>query len=407
MRELLVVQTQCILYLFGCRDEAEDIKDIMGWISLHLKYDAFRYITRNLVGIYSRMGELESFLAIGSNNVRFIGVWAMGGIGKTTLARVVYDMVSKKFEACSFIEDVRENSEKKRGLVKLQKKLLSNILEETNLKIRDKYDGVLKIKNRLCHRRILLVLDDVNKLDQLEYLVGEHDWFGQGSRIIITTRDVHLLKTHKVDEIYEVKGLNDKDALQLFCSKAFREEHVPNDYLVMSKEVLKYAAGLPLALKVLGSFLFGKSTNEWESALKRLKEFPKTEILDVLKISYDGLEIIEKEIFLYIACFFNHEKKDHAVDILDSLGLHPVIGLTELRNKSLLKIDCWDTLWMHDLLEELGKNIVRQECLNDCGKRSRLWRYEDIENVLKNKKVRGYLENLSSFHTFLFNKFNI
>ena len=351
--------------------------------------------------------ELESIIAVGLDDVRFIGVWAMGGMGKTTLARVVYHMVSKKFEACSFIEDVRENSEKKRGLVKLQQKLLTNILEETNLKVRDKDDGVLKIMNRLCHTRILLVLDDVNKLDQLENLVGEHDWFGQGSRIIITTRDVHLLKAHKVDEIYEVKGLNDTDALQLFCSKAFREEHVPNDHLVMSKEVLKYAAGLPLALKVLGSFLFGKSTNEWESALKRLKEFPKTEILDVLKISYDGLESIEKEIFLYIACFFNHEMKDHAVDILDSLGLHPVIGLRELRNKSLLKIDCWDTLWMHDLLEELGKNIVRQECLNDYGKRSRLWRYEDIENVLKNKKVRGYLENLSSSHTFLFNKFNI
>ena len=253
-----------------------------------------------------------------------------------------------------------------------------------------------------------MLFRSVNKLDQLKMLAGEHDWFGPGSRIIITTRDVHVLKTHGVDEIYEVKGLYDKDALQLFCSKAFREEHVPpNDYLVMSKEVLKYAAGLPLALKVLGSFLFEKSTNEWESALKRLKEFPETEILDVLKISYDGLKIIEKEIFLYIACFFNHEKKDHAVDILDSLGLHPVIGLRELRNKSLLKIDRRDTLWMHDLLEELGKNIVRQECLNDYGKRSRLWRYEDIENVLKNKKVRGYLENLSSSHTFLFSNFDI
>ena len=74
LRELLVVQTQCILYLFCCKYETEDIKDIMGWISLHLKYDAFPYITRDLVGIYSRMVELESFLAIGSNDVRFIGV---------------------------------------------------------------------------------------------------------------------------------------------------------------------------------------------------------------------------------------------------------------------------------------------------------------------------------------------
>ena len=66
-----------------------------------------------------------------------------------------------------------------------------------------------------------------------------------------------------------------------------------------------------------------------------------------------------------------------------------------------------DVVWMHDLLEEMGRNMVCQECLDDPGKRSRLWRYKDIENVLKNNKVRGYLENLSSFRTFLFNKFNI
>ena len=117
-------------------------------------------------------------------------------------------------------------------------------------------------------------------------LAGEHDWFGPGNRIIITTRDVHVLKTHRVDEIYEVKGFYDKDAFQLFCLKAFKKEHVPNKYLVMFEEFLKYAAGLPLALEVLGSFLFEKNTNEWKSALKRLKEYPNTkgEILSSYRV---------------------------------------------------------------------------------------------------------------------------
>ena len=68
---------------------------------------------------YSRMVELESCLVVGSNDVRFIGIWEIGGMGKTTLARVVYYIVSKKFEACSFIENVREKS-KNNGLLFLQ-----------------------------------------------------------------------------------------------------------------------------------------------------------------------------------------------------------------------------------------------------------------------------------------------
>nr|XP_023923648.1 TMV resistance protein N-like [Quercus suber] len=362
--------------------EIENIKDIVGWISLHLKYDTLPYIAEDLVGIDSRIEELESRLALGSNDVRFIGIWGMGGMGKTTLARVVYYMVSTKFEACSFIEDVREKSERD-GLVGLQQKLISDILMVTDLKISGKYDGVMNIQKRLCHKRILLVIDDVDKLEQLKFLVGKHDWFGLGSRIIITTRDEHVLKAHEVNEIYEVDGLNGEHALQLFSSKAFKGKHVLDDYLELSNHFLQYAGGLPLALEVLGSFLIGKSIAEWKSALERLREFPERTILQVLKISFDGLHDTEKEIFLHIACFFNHRDKDGVVEVLDNLGLYAVIGLKELINKSLLKIDSANDLWMHDLLEEMGKNIVFQECPNDCGRRSRLWNYEDIDNVLK------------------------
>ena len=326
----------------------------------------------------------------------------MGGMGKTTLARVVYHMVSKEFEARGFVENVREKFEKF-GLVPLQQKIIDEVLKEKNLTIEEEYDGVLKIKNRLCRKRILLVLDDVDKIKQLKMLAGEHDWFGFGSRIIITTRDAHLLEAHQVDKIYEVKGLNDENALQLFSSKAFKKKHVLDDYRELSNHFLNYAAGLPLALEVLGSFLFGKSTIEWKITLERLQKFPEKEILQVLEISFNGLQKPQKEIFLHIACFFNNQKKDHVSEILDILGLYPVIGLKELADKSLLKIMDNDVVWMHDLLEEMGRNIVCEECLDDPGKRSRLWDYEDIDKVLKKNKVRGYLENLSLFPTFMFN----
>ena len=108
---------------------------------------------------------------------------------------------------------------------------------------------------------------------------------------------------------------------------------------------------------------------------------------------------------MHIACFFNNQKKDDVLEILHILGLHPFIGLKELTDKSLLKIMDNGVVWMHDLLEKMARNIVCQECPDDPGKYSRLWDYEDINEVLKTNKVRSYLENLSSFPTFVFNKF--
>ena len=125
-------------------------------------------------------------------------------------------------------------------------------------------------------------------------------------------------------------------------------------------------------------FFFGKSTDEWRSALERLKEGPGRNVIQVFEISFDRLDDCIKEIFLYIACLFNHEEKDYVVEILHSLDLYPDIGLRELIDKSLLKISNNNKLWMHNLLGEMGRNIVRQECLDDPGRRSRLWDYRTL-----------------------------
>ena len=336
-----------------------------------------------LIGIESRVEKLKSHFAIESNDVRIIGIWGIGGMGKTTLAIAVYGMVSNKFEACYFIANIREES-KKRGLCKLQKKLL--MLK--NLNFQDVGEGVLMMKKMLHNKKILLVLDDVTELDQLEKLAGEHCWFGSSSRIIITTRDKHLLVLHEAKEIYEVEVLNHEEALQLFSLKALKMDHPPEDYGKLSQAFVNYSKGLPLALEVLGSFLFGKNVDEWKNGLDRLNEFPERRILDVLQISFDGLRSTEKKIFLNIACFFNHMYPNFVIKILDYLRLYPKIGLKVLIDKSLVKLHK-NQLWMHDLLQEMGRDIVHQECLKDPEKRSRLWLFEDIDNVLTKNTVRG------------------
>ena len=359
----------------------------MEFISHKLRYPLLRDI-KGLVGIDSQVEDLMSLLAIGSNDVRIIGIWGMGGIGKTTLARVVYDMIFSEFEGDCFITNVRSKSEKY-GLLPLQQKLISDILMEKNVDIyiRDDYDGVRIIKNSLSHKKILLVLDDVNHFSQLEKLAGESDWFGPGSRVIITTREGRLLKMHNVCGIYEPQGLNDIEALRLFSLKAFKIDNPPEDYLKLSTYFVNYAKGLPLAIDVLGSFLHGRSKEEWESASYKLKEYPEKEINETLEISFNGLQDIEKEIFLHIACFFNMKDKDYIVEILDCLGLYPTFGLDVLIEKSLLK-DYENKYWMHDLLQIMGQDIVRRDYPQEPEKWSKLWLHKDIRNLLMKNTVR-------------------
>ena len=195
-----------------------------------------------------------------------------------------------------------------------------------------------------------------------------------------------------VYEIYEAQELDDDDALCLFSLKAFNKDRPVKNYLEMSKHFVNYAKALPLAIDVLGSFLYNRRKEEWESVLDRLKKFPEKDIMKILQISFDGLQETKKEIFLYIACFFNMKDKYYVVKVLDRLGLCPKIGLRVLIKKSLLK-HCENTFWMHELLQIMGQDIVRQEPR----KWSKLWLYNDSHNVLKKNMVREHSKNLSIY----------
>lgn len=186
----------------------------------------------------------------------------MGGIGKSTLARAVYNdlIITENFDGLCFLENVRESSNN-HGLQHLQSILLSEILGE-DIKVRSKQQGISKIQSMLKGKKVLLILDDVDKPQQLQTIAGRRDWFGPGSIIIITTRDKQLLASHGVKRTYEVKLLNENNALQLLTWKSFKTEKVDPSYKEVLNDVVIYASGLPLALEVIGSNLFGKSIEE-------------------------------------------------------------------------------------------------------------------------------------------------
>ncbi|XP_030936514.1 TMV resistance protein N-like [Quercus lobata] len=185
------------------------VTDLAGW---DLK-DSLVLVYEDLVGMDSCVEEmLDSYLAEGLDGVRFVGICGMGGIGKTTLAQEIYKRIFDNYEATSFIANIREET-KNRGLNSLQKQLLSKILMESEINIWNILEGINLLRNTLCNKKVFIVLNDVDEDVQLGALAGKHDWFGSGSRIIVTSRDSHLLKRCGVNDIYSAKGLSNDDAL--------------------------------------------------------------------------------------------------------------------------------------------------------------------------------------------------
>ena len=112
--------------------------------------------------------------------------------------------------------------------------------------------------------------------------------------------------------------------------------------------------------------------------------------MDVLAISFNSLDSREKSVFLDIACFFKGENKYWVANILQTC-----IEIDVLMEKSLIYISRFGTLWMHDKLQDFGREIVRLESLNELGQRSRLWLSNDIFHVLKHNTVSSPYEFLS------------
>ncbi|XP_031121264.1 TMV resistance protein N-like [Ipomoea triloba] len=357
-------------------------------------------VAKHPVGIDYHVRAVLNLLQMQKNDgVRVIGIFGMGGVGKSTIAKALYNhliMSFQEFEGSCFVANIRQEVSNKgdNGLVSLQEKLLHKTLKRKNFEIDNVDEGISLIKARLRCKRVLIVLDGIDHISQLDSLTGQRNWFGSGSTIIITTRDVHLLSELGTQEKYKVKTLSIDDSLQLLSWHVFGVPIALEEYTEVSKTVASYTKGLPLTLTIIGSYLHGRSVQEWIEYVEKLRSNPHEEIQTILEISYDALDGDTKNIFLDIACcFVGHYKKD-IVMVLEACGFHAKSGIRSLIERCLLTIDGddFEKLEMHDLVRDMGREIVRKESLRNPGKRSRLVDPNDVFDVLQDNKGTEAIE---------------
>ncbi|CAI0421313.1 unnamed protein product [Linum tenue] len=282
----------------------------------------YRIVTDELIGVESHVKEVRDLLDLDSKGVKIVGIYGMGGIGKTTISKAVYNDVSSRFERSCFLEDIRETLLKNDGAVTLQNKIISSIMRHDS-HVKDTSEGIHIIKHA--------------------FGVGDH-----------------------------------QEEKEILC-----------------EEFVKAAAGLPLALKVIGSLLFRKEKRVWQEKLEELKERPSdTRVHEILKISYNDLTPAEKDIFLDIACFFVGKTKELPFYMWNDCKFYPESSVSSLILRSLLRIDERNQFWMHDHIRDLGRAIVREENIKQSWKRSRIWSEEEALDMLENGKGNDKVEVL-------------
>ncbi|KAH9288753.1 hypothetical protein KI387_032870 [Taxus chinensis] len=353
------------------------------------------YVAKHPVGLTELIEDFEfQCLKFEKEKVKIVGIFGLGGSGKTTLAKELFNRKRSAYDRSCFLYDVRE-SYVKDELQCLQSKLLKDLFGE-NRKFEKVDEGIAWFKHRATGSRLrfLIFVDDVDHQDQLDALLFD-DMLSSGSLVIVTTRDERVLTRARIVVRYKMEGMDRHHASQLFCWHAFLQSHPATGYEDLVDGFLNFCGGLPLSLKVLGAHVSGSSDRSyWQFELDKVKRMLPEDIKQRLKISFDALDSEQKQIFMDIACFFIGKERYMATKIWKASGWNVEHALQILRDKSLVElVKNRHTNWqrdeyvfrMHDHLRDLGRDMA-----DELGP-PRLWR----SHHLKSLESKGFAKILT------------
>ncbi|GLT26487.1 hypothetical protein SLA2020_015490 [Shorea laevis] len=341
-----------------------------------------------------------------------VPILGMGGIGKTTLARLVYNEVTpESFELKSWV-CVSDQFD----ITSITKAILETVGGNCDLNNLDSLQQALN--NKLSNKKFLLVLDDIwnenySLWDSLQkpFLSG-----AAGSKIIITTRNEHVVEIMGgVDRVCRLEVLKDEECMSVFAQHALGTDNFdahPN-LKAIGEKIVERCKGLPLAAKTLGGLLRGKlNCPAWEHILNsEIWELNKTEsdILPALRLSYHYLPSYLKPCFVYCALF----PKDHEFEKNQLVLLWMASGVLqqqsvearhqyfdELVSRAFLQRSSGNEskFVMHDLIHDLAQFVAGESCFNlehkfEVDKKSKV-NYEKVRHL---SCIRHYCDTPKKF----------
>ncbi|XP_037480889.1 putative inactive disease susceptibility protein LOV1 [Triticum dicoccoides] len=258
----------------------------------------------NPVGLDGGIADLTKMLSKGDH----VSIVGMGGMGKTTLARALYDKMKEDFDCAAFVPiGVRVDT----------KKILTNIFDELHKEIYghepDQRQLTNQLQDFLVDKRCLIVIDDL--WDEVTWNLVEGIFKSSaGSKIITTTRNLKVAE--EVGGVYQIEPLCHEDSKKLLCAKVGVESH-DTEFDIVSDKILRKCGGVPIAIAMIGSLLSKSKSKEWHREYESIgfdehKEDGAFEhVRKVLSYSYYALPAYDiKKCFLYLSLF----PEDHWIE---------------------------------------------------------------------------------------------